>query len=66
MKDELYEEAKKIIADTSLEPTISMLQRRLRIGYNRAYRLMDEMLREQYIEKRYIEKEARWEVVRVI
>lgn len=41
-EDELYEEAKRIIIETG-QASISMLQRRLRIGYSRAARLIDMM-----------------------
>ena len=41
-EDELYEEAKNIIIETG-QASISMLQRRLRIGYGRAARLIDTM-----------------------
>ncbi|MBI3008078.1 MAG: DNA translocase FtsK [Candidatus Omnitrophica bacterium] len=41
-EDELYEEAKNIIVETG-QASISMLQRRLRIGYGRAARLIDTM-----------------------
>lgn len=40
--DDLYEEAKKIVMSTQYAST-SYLQRKLRIGYNRAARLMDEL-----------------------
>lgn len=40
--DEFFEEALKIIIDNQ-QASISMLQRRLKIGYNRAARLIDEM-----------------------
>nr|WP_044822926.1 DNA translocase FtsK [Clostridium aceticum] len=40
--DELFEEALKIVIQ-SQQASISMLQRRLKIGYNRAARLIDEM-----------------------
>ena len=40
-KDELYEEAVKLVVDK--RASISMLQRRLRIGYTRAARLIDTM-----------------------
>jgi len=40
--DELFEEAVKIVLDSG-QASISMLQRRLRIGYARAARLIDEM-----------------------
>ena len=41
-EDELYEEAKRIIIETG-QASISMLQRRLRVGYSRAARLIDMM-----------------------
>jgi S-DNA-T family DNA segregation ATPase FtsK/SpoIIIE len=41
-KDELFNEAKTIIQSTQYAST-SYLQRKLRIGYNRAARLMDEL-----------------------
>jgi len=40
--DELFDEAVKIVLDSG-QASISMLQRRLRIGYARAARLIDEM-----------------------
>ncbi|MGB3979176.1 MAG: DNA translocase FtsK 4TM domain-containing protein [Tepidanaerobacteraceae bacterium] len=40
--DELFEEAVKVVLDSG-QASISMLQRRLRIGYARAARLIDEM-----------------------
>ncbi|QUH20782.1 DNA translocase FtsK [Alkaliphilus sp. B6464] len=40
--DELFNEALKIVIEGQ-QASISMLQRRLRIGYNRAARLIDEM-----------------------
>lgn len=40
--DPLYETAKQLILDTK-EPTISLIQRHLKIGYNRALGLMDAM-----------------------
>ncbi|AOY78420.1 FtsK/SpoIIIE family DNA translocase [Clostridium formicaceticum] len=40
--DELFEDALKIVVQ-SQQASISMLQRRLKIGYNRAARLIDEM-----------------------
>ncbi len=40
--DELFNEALKIVVEGQ-QASISMLQRRLRIGYNRAARLIDEM-----------------------
>ena len=41
-QDPLYEEAKAIVVE-SRRPTISYVQRRMRIGYNRAARLLEEM-----------------------
>ncbi len=41
-KDSLFEEAVKIVAESHLA-SISYLQRRLRIGFNRAARLIEEM-----------------------
>lgn len=41
-EDELFEEAVDLVVDMETA-SISMLQRRFRIGYNRAARLMDEM-----------------------
>lgn len=49
--DDLLEEAKRIIMTTQYAST-SYLQRKLRIGYNRAARLMDE-LREQGVIAQY-------------
>ena len=40
--DELYEQAKRIVLDTKIA-SISMLQRRLKIGFNRAARLIERM-----------------------
>lgn len=44
-QDELYDEAKQIIMSTQYAST-SYLQRKLRIGYNRAARLMEDLERE--------------------
>lgn len=41
-EDELYEEAVELVADMQTA-SVSMLQRRFRIGYTRAARLIDEM-----------------------
>ncbi|MFA5928573.1 MAG: DNA translocase FtsK [Candidatus Margulisiibacteriota bacterium] len=41
-EDPLYEEAKQVLKDQQ-KPSISFLQRRLRIGYNRAARLFEEL-----------------------
>jgi S-DNA-T family DNA segregation ATPase FtsK/SpoIIIE len=43
--DELYEEAVRIVLETGKAST-SLLQRRLRIGFNRAARLIERMERE--------------------
>ncbi len=40
--DELYDEAVKIVVETR-KPTISYIQRRLKIGYNRAARMIETM-----------------------
>ncbi len=44
-KDEFYDEAVRIVLETG-QASISMIQRRLRIGYNRAARMVEEMERE--------------------
>jgi S-DNA-T family DNA segregation ATPase FtsK/SpoIIIE len=41
-KDELFDEALKIIKDGG-SPTISYIQRRLKIGYNRSARIVEQM-----------------------
>ncbi|MEA3505917.1 MAG: DNA translocase FtsK, partial [Elusimicrobiota bacterium] len=41
-KDELYEEAARLVVKRG-KASISMLQRKLRIGYNRAARIVDTM-----------------------
>ncbi|BBC61176.1 DNA translocase FtsK [Melissococcus plutonius] len=41
-KDDLYEEAKNLVVEMQTA-SISLLQRRFRIGYNRAARLVDEL-----------------------
>ena len=43
--DELYDEAVRIVLETN-QASVSMIQRRLRIGYNRAARMVEEMERE--------------------
>ena len=47
-KDELYNTALKIIAETK-QASISMIQRKLRIGYNRAARIVEIMEKEGVI-----------------
>lgn len=42
VEDELYDDAVKLVAELQTA-SVSMLQRRFRIGYNRAARLIDEM-----------------------
>jgi DNA segregation ATPase FtsK/SpoIIIE, S-DNA-T family len=44
-RDEMYEEAVRIVMETN-QASISMIQRRLRIGYNRAARMVEQMERE--------------------
>lgn len=44
-RDELYDDAVRIVLDTN-QASISMIQRRLRIGYNRAARMVERMERE--------------------
>jgi S-DNA-T family DNA segregation ATPase FtsK/SpoIIIE len=44
-RDEFYDEALRIVLETG-QASISMIQRRLRIGYNRAARMVEEMERE--------------------
>jgi DNA segregation ATPase FtsK/SpoIIIE, S-DNA-T family len=41
-RDELYDEAVRIVLETN-QASISMIQRRLRIGYNRAARMVEQM-----------------------
>jgi DNA segregation ATPase FtsK/SpoIIIE, S-DNA-T family len=41
-RDELYDEAVRIVTETN-QASISMIQRRLRIGYNRAARMVEQM-----------------------
>ncbi|NIT13300.1 MAG: DNA translocase FtsK [Candidatus Dadabacteria bacterium] len=47
-KDELYSQALRIISETG-QASISMLQRRLKIGYNRAARIVEIMEKEGWI-----------------
>src|SRR5581483_8829556 len=44
-RDEMYDEAVRIVMETN-QASISMIQRRLRIGYNRAARMVEQMERE--------------------
>jgi S-DNA-T family DNA segregation ATPase FtsK/SpoIIIE len=44
-KDELYDQAVALVADTK-QASISMVQRRLRVGYNRAARMIEQMEKE--------------------
>jgi S-DNA-T family DNA segregation ATPase FtsK/SpoIIIE len=44
-RDSLYDEAVQIVTDTG-QASISMIQRRLRIGYNRSARMVEQMERE--------------------
>ena len=46
--DERYDEAVSLVAQTRIA-SISMIQRRLRIGYNRAARIMDRMEHEKVV-----------------
>jgi S-DNA-T family DNA segregation ATPase FtsK/SpoIIIE len=43
--DEMYDQAVAIVAETQ-QASISMIQRRLRVGYNRAARMIEQMERE--------------------
>jgi DNA segregation ATPase FtsK/SpoIIIE, S-DNA-T family len=43
-RDPLYDEAVRIVLDTG-QASISMIQRRLRIGYNRSARMVEQMER---------------------
>jgi S-DNA-T family DNA segregation ATPase FtsK/SpoIIIE len=43
--DELYEQARELVME-SRQASISWLQRRLRVGYNRAARMIERMERE--------------------
>jgi DNA segregation ATPase FtsK/SpoIIIE-like protein len=44
-KDEMYDEAVRIVLESN-QASISMIQRRLRVGYNRAARMVEQMERE--------------------
>lgn len=56
--DELFEDAKQLIINTKYAST-SYLQRKLRIGYNRAARIMDELEAKGVISEYVGEKKAR-------
>jgi DNA segregation ATPase FtsK/SpoIIIE, S-DNA-T family len=43
-RDQLYDEALRIVLETG-QASISMIQRRLRIGYNRSARIVEQMER---------------------
>ncbi|MBI4524509.1 MAG: DNA translocase FtsK 4TM domain-containing protein [Deltaproteobacteria bacterium] len=43
--DEMYDEAVKLVTETE-QASISMIQRRLRVGYNRAARMIEQMERD--------------------
>src|SRR5205814_9979633 len=45
LSDEMYDKAVALVAETR-QASISMIQRRLRVGYNRAARMVDRMERE--------------------
>ena len=57
-QDELYENAKQLVMSTKYAST-SYLQRKLRIGYNRAARIMDELEEEGVISEYVGEKKSR-------
>ena len=46
--DELFEDALKLVIEAQ-QASISMLQRKLRIGYNRAARLIDDMEQKGFV-----------------
>jgi S-DNA-T family DNA segregation ATPase FtsK/SpoIIIE len=48
VQDEMYDEAVRIVMETN-QASISMIQRRLRIGYNRAARMVEQMERENIV-----------------
>ncbi len=56
--DELYEDAKQLIINTKYAST-SFLQRKLRIGYNRAARIMDDLEANGVISEYVGDKKAR-------
>ncbi len=57
-QDELYEDAKQLVINSKYAST-SYLQRKLRIGYNRAARIMDELEQEGVISEYVGEKKSR-------
>ena len=57
-QDDLYENAKQLVMSTKYAST-SYLQRKLRIGYNRAARIMDELEEEGVISEYVGEKKSR-------
>jgi len=46
--DEMYDQAVELVTDTQ-QASISMIQRRLRVGYNRAARMIEQMERDGVI-----------------
>jgi len=48
MNDELYDKAKEIVVNER-KTSISYLQRRLKIGYNRSARIIDQLEKEGVI-----------------
>lgn len=46
-----FEQAKTIVRTAPCSPSISYLQRQMRIGYNRAARLMDILVEENVVER---------------
>ena len=57
-KDDLFEDANQLIISTKYAST-SFLQRKLRIGYNRAARIMEDLETEGVISEYVGEKKAR-------
>jgi S-DNA-T family DNA segregation ATPase FtsK/SpoIIIE len=46
--DEMYDQAVAIVTETQ-QASISMIQRRLRVGYNRAARMVEQMERDRVV-----------------
>jgi S-DNA-T family DNA segregation ATPase FtsK/SpoIIIE len=46
--DEMYDQALAIVTETQ-QASISMIQRRLRVGYNRAARMIEQMERDRVV-----------------